>query len=79
MADILTDKYLQISYAGKDLLEASGFPKASFPFKQLIAKFESNGNMEYEKELDTFAYFVYGDEKRARYFTDQIKGLIREG
>lgn len=75
---ILNQKYLEVSYRGKDLLESSGLPRAGYSFKKLIEKFEQNGNMDYVKELETFAYFVYGDERRAKYFVDQIKTAMEK-
>lgn len=78
--------FSQASWKGKDFLEASGFQgekgKASLEFKTLIQKLQDS----YErKEIDLdgiglkiyqFAYFIYGDQKRAEYFTNQIMPYI---
>jgi hypothetical protein len=70
-------KFLSASFKGKDLLEATGnHSKASLEFKDLMEKLSNEPYAEnteaIRKEVFSFAFFIYGEDKRAEFFTDKI-------
>ena len=73
----MTGKFLLASFKGKDLLESTDInPKASLEFKDLMENLSKEPYFEnteaIRKEISAFAFFIYGDEKRAEFFTDKI-------
>jgi hypothetical protein len=77
----MEQKYLNASFKGKDLLEATGNNlKASLQFKDLMQMLsdctKSTSTEHQKKEIYDFAYFIYGDKKRAELFTDKILEVL---
>lgn len=70
----VNNKFLTASYKGKDLLEASGaHAKASLQFKSLMEELsQEKNNSSIEKQIYEFAFFIYGDEKRSKFFMEKI-------